>query len=327
MKVGLDTFTIYPLKLAPLAVLDYLQANQLAGGQFGGVSSLSAKLDVGELREFRAEADRRGLYTHVSVPTCNPHLVKGSLAEHEAGVRRQIEAAAAAGWHELHASLGGGPERYEHPVPWTQHLSDSAALIGRLAPVLRHHGSRIYLETHGDTTTFELIRLIETVGADVAGICLDTANVLLHCEDPVAAARRAAPYTHLTHTKDGILYYYAKGLTRQGRPPGQGCLDWEQMLPLLAAHAPDLPLSIEDHKWRFVADCFDSRWLALHPDLTRDELAAVMRLAWQCHARILAGTLEEPDAYEAIPYEQQLPTRLASGRDYLKALLAKLKLG
>ena len=38
---------------------------------------------------------------------------------------------------------------------------DAAAFLRTLAPVLRHHGSRINLETHGDSTTFELIRLIE----------------------------------------------------------------------------------------------------------------------------------------------------------------------
>jgi hypothetical protein len=66
--------------------------------------------------------------------------------------------------HELHSSLGGGDERYLDPVPWTQQLADSTRFIRSLAPVLRQHGSRIDLETHGDTTTWELVRLAEDVG-------------------------------------------------------------------------------------------------------------------------------------------------------------------
>lgn len=323
MKVGLDTFTIHELGLDPFATLDFLRHHRLEGAQFGSVRSLSASLDPGELRELRQEADRLGLYTHVSVPTCNPHLVEGSLDDHYAELVRQIEAAAACGWHELHTSLGGGQERYEHPVRWTQHLADSAGFIRRLGPVLRQHGSRVNLETHGDTTTFELVRLIEDVGPDIAGICLDTANVLCHAEDPVAAARRAAPYTHLTHLKDAIVFFCERGYTRQGKPPGQGCLDWERILPILGEHQPHLPLSIEDHKWLFTFAIFDPWWLSLHPDLTTEELAQVVKLAWQCERRIAAGELPPPDEYEAIPFLDQLEERLSSGRDYLVGVLER----
>jgi sugar phosphate isomerase/epimerase len=323
MKVGLDTFTIRELELDPFQTLEYVKAHQLEGAQFGGVRGLSAELDRGRLREVRGEADRLGLYSHVSVPTCNPHLIAGSVDEHVAGLTQEIEAAASVGWHELHSSLGGGSERYEHPVRWTQHLADSAQLVRRLGPVLRQHHSRIDLETHGDSTTFELVRLVEEVGPDVAGICLDTANVLCHAEDPVWAARRAAPYTHLTHTKDGIAFFSPRGYTRQGRAPGQGCLTWEQILPALAEYSPDLPLSIEDHKWLFEFAIFEKRWLALHPDLTTEELARVVRLVWQCETSIRTGSLEEPEKYEAIPYAAQMEDRLRVGRDYLVELLQR----
>lgn len=323
MQVGLDTFTIRELGLDPFATLNFIREHGLEGAQFGGLRSLSPELDLGRLREVRAHADDLGLYTHVSVPTCNPHLVQGSIDEHLAETARQIELAAQCGWHELHSSLGSGPERYEHPVRWPQHLADSAGLIRRLGPVLRAHRSRMNLETHGDTTTFELVRLIEDVDPDIAGICLDTANVLCHAEDPVMAARRAAPYTHLTHTKDAIVYFSETGYTRQGRAPGQGCLDWEAILPILGEFSPNLPLSIEDHKWLFTAHIFDRHWLALHPDLTPHELAQVVKLVQQCEKRIAAGHLEQPDEYEAIPYRDQMMERLRFGRDYLLGVLER----
>ncbi|MDH7570920.1 MAG: sugar phosphate isomerase/epimerase family protein [Armatimonadota bacterium] len=327
MQVGLDVFTIRELGLGKYAVLDFLEQHGFEGAQLGTLRSLSPTLDQGELKEFRAEADRRGLYTHVSVPGCNPHLMRGSVEEHQAELARQIEIAATCGWHELHASLGSGPERYEHPVPWAQHLADSAAFLERLSPVLRHHGSRIDLETHGDVTTFELVRLIERVGPDTTGICLDTANVLCHAEDPVLAARRAAPYTHLTHAKDALLFFSARGYTRQGRPPGEGCLEWEPIVAALAAHAPGLPLSIEDHKWLFEFAVFEEEWLALHPDLTCAELMKVIRLTVECERRIASGALQNPLAYEEIPYTQQMMERLNAGRDHLRAIVKRLGVG
>jgi sugar phosphate isomerase/epimerase len=277
------------------------------------------------MRDVRAKADGLGLYCHTSVSSPNPCGYKGSAAELVDRLRGKIERAAACGWRELHSNLGGPEERMGRPAPWVRQLDATRELLAGLAPVLRGHGCRIDLETHGDATTWELVRLADAVGADVVGICLDTANVLLY-EDPVAAARRAAPYTHLTHAKDGLLFLNDRGLMRQGRPPGEGVLDWRQILPILAVHEPELPLSIEDHKWLFDAAFYEASYRATLPDLDAAELAALFRLAWDCEKRLRSGVLPAPAAYEAIPFTEQLESRLASGRDYLKGLVDELGL-
>jgi len=327
MRVGVDTFTLRDLKLDPFQQLDFIHRFGLDGAQFGGVKGLSAGRDAGELRAIRERADELGLYTQVSLSISpNPHLAGLPPDELEAEIRRDIEAAAACGWHELHASMGGGNERYLHPAPWTQHLADTAAVVRRLGPVLREHGSRIDIETHGDVTTFELIRLIEDVGPDIAGICLDTANLLCQCEDPVEAAKRAAPYTHLTHLKDGAISFIPTGYRRQSLPAGRGLLEWRAILPILAVEEPNLPLSIEDHKWLFDFHVFDPHWLRLHPDLTREEFAKVMQFACRCEQRIREGTLPEPNTYEKIPHVDEVEERLAAARDYLKGMITELGL-
>lgn len=327
MRVGCDTFTLRDLKLGPYEQLRYLHDLGLEGAQFGGLRGLSKTLDIGELTALRDAADELGMYTQVSVSvTCNRHLLNLDEAEHRRLLAEEIAAGAQAGWHELHAHLGGGDERYHHPVPWTKHLADAAAFLRTLGPVLREHGSRLNVETHGDCTTFELVRLIEAVGPDVVGICFDTANVLCHCEDPTEATKRAAPYVHLTHLKDGALFFTDRGYGRQTLPPGRGLLDWEAILPILAEYEPDLPLSIEDHKWLFYFHCFDPQWLRLHPDLTREELAQVMQFAWRCHEQMAAGELPEPEEYEQIPHVDEVTERLKAGGDYLKALVQRLGL-
>ena len=176
------------------------------------------------------------------------------------------------------------------------------------------------------SSTFELVRLIEDVGHDIAGICLDTANVLCHAEDPVAAARRAAPYTHLTHIKDAIIHPIPGGYRRQTLPIGRGALDWEAILPILADHELHLPLSIEDHKWLFDVAVLDPEWQALHPDLTQEELAKVMTIARQCELRIAAGGLRDPEEYEKVAFVDELEKRLADSRDYLVPLIRRLGL-
>lgn len=316
MRVGLDTFTIRELNLDPFEQLEWIARRRFAGAQFGRLDD-----DLGRMREIRAHADHLGLYSHISVPSVNPHRAKGSAAKRQAEIEREIERAAACGWHELHSCLGGPDDRSKSVVAWEVQLADSAEMIRTLGPVLRAHGSRINLETHGDVTTFELVRLVEAVGPEVAGVCLDTGNVLCFGEDPVAAARRVAPYVHLTHAKDAILFFDDVGVCRQGRPPGQGVVDWDRLLLLLGEHQPDLPLSIEDHKWLFSVPIFDPAWHAAVPDLSRAELAQFVRLAWQCQRRIIAGDLPDPQEYEATPYLKQMEERLNAGRDHLNAVL------
>jgi len=311
MRVGVDSFTLHSLQLDPFQILDYARANDLAGVQFGGIGN-----DIGKMREIRAHADALGLYSHISVSSPNPHVGATSADE----LRAEIQRASECGWRELHSILGNEVDRYQSTISWSQQLSDSIAAIRNLRPQLRDHGCRINLEPHGDTTTFELVHVVEDVGQDIAGVCLDTANVLCFAEDPVAAARRVAPYTHLTHSKDAIVYFCDKGVRRQVRPPGQGVLDWEKILAALGEFSPDLPLSIEDHKWLYDIEIFTESWHEEQADLSGKELAEFVRLAWQCQSKIHSGYLCDPQEYEALPFVDQLTVRLHAGRDYLRQL-------
>lgn len=321
MRVGLDTFSIAPLQLKPLDTLNWLKDHNFSGAQWGAISGLSPTLDLGELKEIRQHADSLGLYSHASIPCCNPHQTKQTHTEHISALTRQIELAAECGWLELHTNIGGGEERYYDAVAWTDQLASVAGLLRELSPVLRAHKSRINIETHGDVTTFELIRLIEDVGPDIAGICLDTANLYCQCEDPVTAARRAAPYVHLTHIKDAMMVFNQTGYTRQTLPPGRGIIPWKTMLPILAEYEPNLPLSIEDHKWLFCFHVFDPHFLRLHPDLTLQEYALVMHSVAECEKRVLTGTLPDPATYDKIPYRDELEDRLHAGRDHLNHII------
>ena len=324
MKVGLDSYSLHPLDRDVMGRLEYCRSHGFAGLQAGNVWRISPDLDLGPLKAFRDAADGMDLYSEVSVGPINPHGRQDRPSGIVRNLTAQIEAAAACGWRELHSALGGPRERYELPTPWPRQLADSTEVLRQVAPILRDHGSRINLEPHGDTTTWELVRLCETVGHDCVGICLDTANVMLFGEHPTDAARRAAPYTHMTHAKDAILYFTDAGLTRQGRPPGRGCVDWPAVLALLGEYEPDLNLSIEDHKMIFSAHLFDPAWLDQQPDLTRDELARTVALAWSVQQRIIAGEMPDPDDYERVPFAEEMDERLAFGRVYVIWLIRDL---
>ena len=68
------------------------------------------------------------------------------------------------------------------------------------------------------------------------------------------------------------------------------------------------------------------RWLALHPDLTREELAGFMRLVWRCQKRLMQGELADPYEDDKTPHVAEVEERLASGGAYLKELVRRLGL-
>lgn len=60
---------------------------------------------------------------------------------------------------------------------------------------------------------------------EVLGISFDPVNVLVRLEDPVAAARRVAPYVHHVHVDDAVVIFVDDGLERKLYPPGEGFVD------------------------------------------------------------------------------------------------------
>ena len=209
---------------------------------------------------------------------------------------------------------------------WDRQLADTTAVLQRLAPVARDLGVRLALEPHLDATSFQLLGIIEAVGSDVVGICLDTANVMARMEDPLEAARRLAPHVLMTHAKDAILLFHEAGLRWQCRPCGQGAVPFPALLELLDAYAPDLTLSIEDHAGLFELPIYDPDWIATFTDLTTSELALLFRRAWMSGRRLSTRRQEDPEVLETLPWEERVSPRLDASIRYLRDLLEELGL-
>jgi sugar phosphate isomerase/epimerase len=152
-----------------------------------------------------------------------------------------------------------------------------------------------------------VVRLVEAVGPDAVGITFDTGNVTHRGEDPVAAARRIAPYVRQTHMKDVVHVFADDGLQRQVRPCGLGLVDFETILPLLHQHNPNLNLSIENPtaNGQMIVQIYNPVWQASHPDLSVEELAELVRLTRLCEERIAAGAWPTLDAYDQVAFDYE----------------------
>lgn len=329
MRVGLDAYSVKPLNLDARQTLEYARARGLAGVQFGTAYELSPTLDPGEIAEVAAEFRHHGCYLEVGIPCINPHrpgpqALQAGDGNQRAGTARLMRLAAQAGSSSLRCFVGGPADRHRQDVPWGQQLADSAALLRDLAPLARDLGVRFALETHADATTAELLRMVEAVGVEAAGLCLDTGNLSICLEEPVAATRRAAPYVIATHTKDAVLWLADDGLRWQARACGEGLMPWPALLRELAACAPDLTLSLEDHLAIFEMPIFEPAWLAAFPDVSASELAAVVGLAWRGQRLIERGEIPAPPQVEATPWPEQAADRLERAGRYLNQVLTTL---
>ncbi|EJC69746.1 sugar phosphate isomerase/epimerase [Rhizobium leguminosarum bv. viciae WSM1455] len=329
MKLGIDSIKLPEAKKrGPLASLDHVKELGLAGIFFSTALDMSPDLDSGLLREIRAKADDLGLYLESGIGKINPYcsaeepaLRAAGGGDIIAGFTRMIEASAAIGCHELWVAPGNfkseyrgrlANDRFRTDVTWEEQLLGIEKVLRKLAPVARANGAHMNIETHDEITSFEILRLIEKVGADCVGVVFDTANGLQRGEHPVFAAKRLAPHIRQTHIKDAYVGRAPGGLDFQTRPVGGGIVDFAAILPILADANPTLNLSLEVAQ--SVADkprkanprqCIeidDPIWRAGHPDLTADELAAYMAMVDAYEKRVASGAVLDWEAYESSRY-------------------------
>ncbi|CAN5499454.1 sugar phosphate isomerase/epimerase [soil metagenome] len=314
-----------------------------AGVFFKTVLDLSPSLEAHELMALKQLADELGLYLECGVGRVNPYNTAESPevralgdGDYRLGIERMIRAAHTIGCTQLWAETATSSnkpyagyfniDRFRTDVAWIDQLAATEKFLRILAPLLRDVGSRICLETHEEITSYEVVRLVEAVGPDVIGITFDTGNVVVRGEDPVAAARRVAPYTYLTHLKDPLLTFGPQGLVRRINPCGLGAIDWPTVLAILAEHNPQLHLTLEDHKNTLALPFYEASWQQMHPDLNVAELAELFRLAYTCEARIRQGAIPDPAIYEPIPYAEQWRERLLQSAAHLRQILVEQKL-
>jgi sugar phosphate isomerase/epimerase len=324
MRVGLDG------KHQPgMPTLEYVRQRGYDGASFRSPENFTASLDEGVLRAARAFADANGLYFELGVGRVNPYafdknpeLVTWGDGDYRTGFERCVRACLAAGCRELWCVTGTFVDRFTGKAPWPEQLRATEAFLGDLAPFLRDVGARLNMETHEEVTIPELLRLVEGIGPDVLGLCMDTANIFARAADPAVAGKRIAPYVHMMQAKDAIVSFVPQGLQRQVRPCGDGAVDWPALLPTLGEFCPDLNLSLEDHKGLMPIPIYDPEWQAGHPDLTVAEVAQVVRLAYRFQQRVAAGETLDAAAYEAIPFREQREARETASIAYLRRVVA-----
>ena len=291
-RIGLDSYSVRPLRLEPLALLDWAQAHGAEGVHFSdGYREPGRNVDFALLTELGQRATARGLYLEWGggqhIPFDTTSWKPRDIAPINAVAARQARAVGA----RVVRSCSGGLMRWSDQAPPTEALlRETARALRAQKSTLTELGVVLALELHFEFTTFELLRLFEMCEAEPGGwlgVCLDTMNLLTMLEEPVAATERILPWVVAVHAKDGALRRTDTGLESFTAEIGRGVVDFRQILARLATLDRPIHLSVEDHGGSFALPIYDSTFVSRFPDLTASELARLFRLAHGCPAAVV----------------------------------------
>lgn len=295
MRVGLDSYSYRyaaglwgwrsEAVLSPEGYLERAKELGLAGVHFADLGHFPS-LETEYLSCLRTKAEQRGLYLELGTGGTDPRHLEMAL-----------HVAATLGSRVLRTFVGAF--RWHADAPARETIERAAEGLRQVMPLAERLGVRIAVENHLDLTTEEMLTLLERVGSEYLGVCLDTGNPLGLLEDPVAAAEALAPYTFTTHLKEFKAVLRRAGLVLRGTALGRGDVPNAEIVAILRARNPlgeNLALNIETAVERVTIPMFSGAFLSSLPGLDVRGLARFL-------SRL---SLDEPWSEEQLALPEEL---------------------
>ena len=112
------------------------------------------------------------------------------------------------------------------------------SLIRDLLPEFESRKIKLAIENHDRLKAMEFEKIINSVGSEWVGICLDSVNSMGAGEGFETVSEILLPYTINLHIKDFTIFRvpHKMGLIIEGRPAGKGMLDIRELTGKLATY-------------------------------------------------------------------------------------------
>jgi sugar phosphate isomerase/epimerase len=129
-----------------------------------------------------------------------------------------------------------------YPTP-----DEAARTLAEVMPDFERAGVCLAIENHDRFRSAALLEILDRIGSDHIGICLDTANSIGCIEDIDTVVAILGPRTVNLHLKDFRIARppHKKGFVVEGCPAGQGRLDVPILLAKLRATGRDMNVILE----------------------------------------------------------------------------------
>ena len=237
MRLGISSFTFpwaiggidddHPISMTAFELLD--KAHDLGAD----VLQIADNLPIGhlsndELGKLRTKADVLGIGLEV-----------GTRGIATSNIARFLEIAAILGSPILRIVI----DTKDHEPT----MDEINSLLAPFADQFRKLNIRLAIENHDRLTCAEFNEIIDQVGSDWVGICLDTVNSLGAVEAPNTVIPALAPRAINVHMKDFEIVRSngQMGFTVQGTTLGQGRLDVQSVIAAVGGSNRDITSVIE----------------------------------------------------------------------------------
>jgi len=235
-SVGGNNFT-------PIQFLDYLASIKLTWAM---LSLPAATLgDEAALREIRAHADRLGIKLQLAAgsfcPSSKSFNAQNGTVEEQVG--RALKASQIFGAKCMRCVLGLDPERPQIDM----HIDNMIKAVRPLRSRILDSGVKLAVENHGgDLQAREMKGMIEAVGPDVMGVCLDSGNPTWMLEDPHMTLEMLIPYAETCHVRDSAVWKVPEGIAVRWVNMGDGNVDIDGWIRKFIQAKPGLPIIFEN---------------------------------------------------------------------------------
>ena len=237
MRLGISSFTFpwaiggidddHPISMTAFELLD--KAHDLGAD----VLQIADNLPIGhlsndELKKLRAAADALGIALEV-----------GTRGIATVNIARFLEIAAILGSPILRIVI----DTKDHEPT----MDEINSLLAPFADQFRKLNIKLAIENHDRLTCAEFNEIIDQVGSDWVGICLDTVNSLGAVEAPNTVIPALAPRAINVHMKDFEIVRTngQMGFTVQGTALGNGRLDVPAVIAAVGGSAREITAVIE----------------------------------------------------------------------------------
>jgi sugar phosphate isomerase/epimerase len=235
-SVGGNNFT-------PVQFLDYLHSIGLTWAMLS--LPAAALTDEAALGAIRAHADRLGIKLQLAAGSVCPssksfNPQNGTVEEQ---VARGLKASQIFGASCMRCVLGLDPERPQIE----RHIDNMIKAVRPLRSRILDSGVKLAVENHGgDLRADEMKGMIEAIGTDVMGVCLDSGNPVWMLEDPRFTLDVLVPYALTCHVRDSAVWKTADGIAVRWVNMGEGNVDIDGWIRAFVAAKPGLPIIFEN---------------------------------------------------------------------------------
>ena len=230
-------------QFTPIQFLDYLGSIKLTWAMIS--LPLAVLEDEAAIRQVRDHADRLGIKLQLAHGSVCPssksfNAQNGTL---EVQVSRALKASQIFGATCMRCILGGDPERPQIEM----HIDNMVKAIQGLRSRILDSGVKLAVENHGgDLQAREMKMMIDTVGRDVMGVCLDSGNPVWMLEDPHMTLETLISYAETSHVRDSAVWKVPEGIAVRWVNMGDGNVDIDGWIRKFIQAKPGLPIIFEN---------------------------------------------------------------------------------